>query len=418
MNLFLRLFLFAAMPSLLIFSACSQQNTSQSNQNQSNQNQSSQNQNIQNVSPPAQTATKESGFVYTADERGNSISVIDLATNQAQKIPISVAPHNIQISQDGSLLLVVGAPATGDGGDGHEHGGAVGKLLIFDTAKLNDAPAEVEIGKHPAHVVIDSQGKFIYATNSEDDTVSVVDAAQKKQVKTIATGDFPHGLRISPDGREIYTANVNDGTISVISAAEQKETARIPVGKAPVQVGFTPDGKRVYVSLRDENAVAVIDTATRQKIATVPVGSQPIQMFATPNGRFVYVANQGTEDKPDNTVSVIDTASNKVAATITTGKGAHGVVAGADGKQVFVANTFDDTVSVIDVASQKVVATIPVGDAPNGITFRKASLPECEMMSGGLASFLLLFCFTLFRATVLEKVAASYQITQRMTADR
>lgn len=380
MNLSARLFLFAATPLVLIFAACSGQNVSQTNQNQSSQNQS--NQNNQNASSPAPMAISGSGFVYTADEGGNSISVIDLASNQVRRIPISVAPHNVQISQDGRLLLVVGAPA--EGGHSHEekseepsnakpgegrHSVTGGKLLIFDTAKLDEALAEVEIGKHPAHVVIDPQGKFIFATNSEDDTVSVVDPAQKRVVKTIATGDSPHGLRMSPDGREIYTANTNDETVSVISAAEQKEVARIPVGKAPVQVGFTPDGKKVYVSLRDENAVAVVDTAARQKIASVTVGSQPIQMFATPDGRFVYVANQGTESQPDNTVSVIDAASNKIVAMITVGKGAHGVAAGSD--RVFVTNTFDDTISIIDVAAQKVVNTISVGDAPNGITLRE-----------------------------------------------
>jgi len=363
MNSLFRFFLFAAMPLSLIFSGCNQQSAMPDNQHQSNK----------NILSPTNTATKESGFIYTADERGNSISVVDLAANQAQKIPIGISPHNIQISQDGRLLLVVGAPANGGGHDDSGHGNQSGKLLIFDTEKMNFAAAtEIEIGKHPAHVVIDPQGKFIYATNSEDDTISVIDAAQKKVVKTISTGKMPHGLRMSPDGREIYVANTGDGTVSVVSTVEEKETTRIPVGKAPVQVGFTPDGKRAFVSLRDENAVAVIDTATRQKIASVAVGSQPIQMFATPDGRFVYVANQGTESQPDNTVSVIDTASNKVVATITTGKGAHGVV--ASGNRVFVTNTFDDTVSVIDAVAQKVVNTISVGDAPNGITFRKAEI--------------------------------------------
>ena len=114
---------------------------------------------------------------------------------------------------------------------GGEHDEMNGKLLIFDTEKMNsaDAVAEIEIGKHPAHVIIDSQGKFIYTTNSKDDTISVVDAEQKRVVKTISTGKFPHGFRMSPDGRELYVANVNDGTVSFISTAEQKEIARIPV---------------------------------------------------------------------------------------------------------------------------------------------------------------------------------------------
>lgn len=385
MKLTSRLLLFSAASVSLIFAACGGRNSSAPN----NEAENGQNQNVS--APPNQRAAQTSGFVYTADERGNSISRINLADNQVQKFRISVSPHNVQISRDGQMLLAVGAPANGgghshgaesekhdDGGiksgeHGDEHGGALGKLLIFDAAKIGvDQPSEIEVGRHPAHVVVDSQGKFIYVSNSEDDTVSVVDAAQKKVVNTVKTGKFPHGLRISPDGREIYVANTGDGTVSVIGTSEQKEIARIPVGKAPVQVGFTPDGSRVFVSLRDENSVAVIDAKTRRKIASLSVGNQPIQMFATPDGRFVYVANQGTEDAPDNRVSVIDAQNNTVVATITAGKGTHGVVASDDGSRVFVTDTFDDTVSMIDTATQKVVGTISVGDAPNGITFGKA----------------------------------------------
>ena len=323
--------------------------------------------------------TSQTGFVYTANERDNSISVIDLSTGLAKDIATRITPHNVQVSRDGRLLLVVGPVAAMSGSqsqmkmtDAGEM--ARGRLLILDAEMLTVVSAtDIEIGRHPAHVIIDSQAKRAYVTNSEDDNVLVIDAEQKKTVGEIKTGKFPHGLRMSPDGREIYVANVEDNSVSVIDVAQSKEVTRIPVGKAPVQVGFTPDGRHAYVSLRDENGLAVVDTAQRRKIATVAVGRNPIQVFATPDGRYVYVANQGTETNPDNTVSVIETANNRVVATIVTGKGAHGVVASDDGKLIFVTNIADDTVSVIDIATQAVTRNIKVGKGPNGITFRSAN---------------------------------------------
>ncbi|WP_134724213.1 CopM family metallochaperone [Paracoccus luteus] len=308
------------------------------------------------------------GTVWSADEGGSSISAIELGTGTVTTTPIPVAPHNVDLTPDGRVLLAVGTPASGDHGDGHDHAGGdtAGLLVMLDPQDLSKPAATVEVGAHPAHVVADRQGRAFVALSGGDE-IAVVDLAQAAVATRIKTGAYPHGLRLSPDGTELYVANVEDGSVSVIDTASLTEAARIPVGKAPVQVGFTPDGSRVYVSLRDENRVAVIDTASREVTGRIEVGPNPIQMIATPDGRQVYVANQGTEAAPNDTVSVIDTATGQVVKTLKTGPGAHGVSVSADGAFVFVTNIADDSVSVIDVARQEVIGSVPVGDRPNGI---------------------------------------------------
>jgi YVTN family beta-propeller protein len=326
----------------------------------------------------ASPAAPEQGFVYTADEHGNSLSMIDLSSGQVTSVDVTIAPHNLQISADRRRLFATGPLAQADDahghgnghGDGHGHGDERGRLLVFDAHDLAAGPlADIEVGSHPAHVVIDQAGELAFVTNAEDATVSVVDLGASAVIETITTGAYPHGLRLSPDGGELYVANVLDGSISVIDVEVLAEVARIPVGQAPVQVGFVPDGSRVYVSLRDENAVAVIDTAAREVIDRIAVGRGPIQVYATPDGREVYVANEGTRDNPDDTVSVIDVASSRVVATVTTDAGAHGVVASPDGRYVFVSNIYANSVSAIDTESYEVVAGFAVGRGPNGITF-------------------------------------------------
>jgi YVTN family beta-propeller protein len=308
------------------------------------------------------------GVVYTANEHGNSVSAVDLATGKTTTVDVHITPHNVQASADGRVLLATGSLA--DPGHGHASGHDRGRLLVFDTGSLAAGPvAEVEVGRHPAHVVVDPAGRLAYVTNAEDATVSVVDLARGETVMAVATAAYPHGLRLSPDGRELYVANVKDGSVSVIDTAALAEVARIPVGEAPVQVGFTPDGGRAFVSLRDEDCVAVIETGTRSVVGKISVGRGPIQVYATPDGREVYVANEGTRENPDRRVSVIDLARGEVVATVATGKGAHGVVISPDGRRAFVTNIRDATVSAIDTATREVVVTYAVGAGPNGITY-------------------------------------------------
>ena len=173
----------------------------------------------------SRSRASETGFVYTANERGNSISVIDLSTGPVKDIATPITPHNVQVSRDGRRLFVVGPVAAMTGNQSQmkmKDDGAMarGRLLILDTGTLDvTSAADVEIGRHPAHVIIDAQGKLAYATNSEDNNVSVIDVGQKRIVGEFRTGQFPHGLRMSPDGREIYVANLEDDSVSVINIA-------------------------------------------------------------------------------------------------------------------------------------------------------------------------------------------------------
>lgn len=88
------------------------------------------------------------GVVYTANEHGNSVSAIDLATGRTTTVEVAIAPHNAQTSADGRRLLATGALA--EAGHGHGSGHARGRLLVFDTGRLAAGPiAEIEVGRHP-----------------------------------------------------------------------------------------------------------------------------------------------------------------------------------------------------------------------------------------------------------------------------
>lgn len=309
------------------------------------------------------------GFVFTADERGNTVSRVDLSAGTVTKVAVPVAPHNVQIGADGRHLLVVGAPADAAHGGGHGHAGGSGRLLILDALALEEPAAEIEVGDHPAHVVTDQEGHQAFVTNAGDDTLSVVDLNAGVVVATIPTGGYPHGLRLSPDGQRLLVANVEDGSVSLIDVQTLAEVSRIAVGAAPVQVVFLPDGSRAYVTLRDEDAVAVIDMVSLKVTGRIPVGDGPIQLYATPDGTRIFVANQGTDAAPSDQVSVIAVASGSVIDTVTAGMGAHGVSISTDGAMAFVTNVIDGSLSVIDTVTHEVLATHAVGSGPNGVTY-------------------------------------------------
>ena len=330
----------------------------------------------------AHSAFAATGTVYVADEAANTISVIDATSfKKIGSIPGGSGPHNVQVAPDGKWVWITnnGDPVKAAEMPTErmptqqmpkaEHAAMAGAGAVWAVDTATDAVvAKVPVGKHPAHVVLTSDGRIAYVTNGGDNTVSVLDTAAQRVTAVIAVGASPHGLRISPDGKQVWVANLKSGTVSVIDTDSQKQVAQIVAGKSPAQVGFTPDGRFGFVSLSGENAVAVINPVSRKVVRKIAVGTVPIQLYATPDSAFVLVANQGTPKKPGSAVSMIDLTKMKVVATIKTEAGAHGVVIDRDGRHAFVTNTYANSVSVIDLAKRNVVATVPVGKGPNGIS--------------------------------------------------
>jgi YVTN family beta-propeller protein len=312
------------------------------------------------------------GMVYTANEQGNSISAIALTDGTVETVALPISAHNVQITNDNARLLAVGVAA-----EAHGHTNEVsGLLLVMDPDRLQAGPArKIELGRHPAHVVLDATDRLALITLSDEDVVVVVDLTAGVVTGRIPTGAYPHGLRLHPNGTELWVANVKDGTLSVLDLGGARETARIAVGAAPVQVGFVPSGRRLFASLRDENAVAVVDTGARRLIGKIPVRRGPIQVHASPDGRWLYVANQGSEADPDRCLCILDVERLQVAAQVPVGLGAHGVTVSPDGT-VFVSNIVEGTVSAVDPVGQRVMRTFRVGAGPNGITFRPQTGPK------------------------------------------
>ena len=90
---------------------------------------------------PAPAVMSEEGVVYTANERGNSISAIDVSTGHVRNIATPLTPHNVQVSRDGRLLLAVGPAADMTGNQSPmkmTDGGKMvrGRLLILDAETL------------------------------------------------------------------------------------------------------------------------------------------------------------------------------------------------------------------------------------------------------------------------------------------
>lgn len=113
-----------------------------------------------------------------------------------------------------------------------------------------------------------------YVSNTNDNTVSVIDTATNTVIATIPV-DSPFDVAITPDGTRVYVVNASD-TVTVIDTATNTVIATILAGSHAHAIAFTPDGSLAYVTSFFTDTVLVVETVTNTVVDTVPVGSAPL----------------------------------------------------------------------------------------------------------------------------------------------
>jgi len=126
----------------------------------------------------------------------------------------------------------------------------------------------------------------VFVTNEKSNDVTVIDAATRAVVKTVAVGQRPRGVTVSPDGRRVYVANSNSDSVSIIDARELTVLKTVPAGTDPEGLTLDRTGTHLYVVNENELTVTVLDVATLTIVRKIEVGKEPETAVRSPDGRW------------------------------------------------------------------------------------------------------------------------------------
>ena len=153
----------------------------------------------------------------------------------------------------------------------------------------------------------------VWASNNFDGSVSRINPATNRVVKTIKTGGQPSNFAVAADALWVGSNATSGQDVFRIDPATNTSTA-VHVGHDSPS-GIVTSADAVWTANGGDDTVTRIDPSTKAVVATLKVGSKPAQGAAAPNGT-IWIPNFN-----DNTISVIDPKTNAVVATIKTGKG-------------------------------------------------------------------------------------------------
>jgi YVTN family beta-propeller protein len=116
----------------------------------------------------------------------------------------------------------------------------------------------ISVGHGPEGFDLSPDGKEIWAANSHDGTVSIIDVAKKVVMVSLDVPTrFANRLKFTPDGKLVFISDLGSSDLVVVDAANRKEVKRIKLGGGSAGILMQPDGARAYVAVGSDNGVAV-----------------------------------------------------------------------------------------------------------------------------------------------------------------
>src|SRR5438309_8104 len=229
--------------------------------------------------------------------------------------------------------------------------------LRYGSRMREAAYATIPVGKRPRGVAVSPDGRRVYVTNSNSDSLSVINAKTLEVLSTVPAGIDPEGLTVNRAGTALYVVNENELSVTVLDVASLAVRKKIAVGKEPETAVASPDGRWIAVSNETSDDVHVIATASDTVVKQIAVPKNPRGMRFTADSRQLFVASEQA-----HVVSVIDMAEMRVVKSAATGGSRPvDIVLTPDGSRLYVSHGQSGDVRVLDSASLNVLAVIPVG---------------------------------------------------------
>lgn len=182
-------------------------------------------------------------ILYAVTKENNSLYITDLTEKKVTKqVPLGGEGYTCLLSPDKKMLF-----ATCWGCD---------KVVLFDT-ELEKITGTIPVGDNPNDMCITRNGKFLYVSNANDNSVSVISLEQKRVIEILNSALYPgspsgstaNSLALSNDEKTLYIANADNNCLAVFDVSNPGKSFSkgfIPTGWYPTCVRVI--GDNVFVA--------------------------------------------------------------------------------------------------------------------------------------------------------------------------
>lgn len=249
------------------------------------------------------------GYLYICNNETDSISKVHLDTFKEEKI-ISLKRDSTKVGPHG-LYCVKNTLYCAN---------CFGNSISRINLKKGDAVETYEIGMQCNDIfVID---KRAYIACGDCNSVIVWDIVEKKIIKEIPVGNYPHSLCYFDN--LLVVTNMHNDSLTIIDIRSDEVIKDIAIGEYPIKVRYDRQSKCIYVcesylGSEREGVLRIINAKDFSTVCKVNVGKGAADVYI--NKKNIYVSNIS-----DGSVSFIDLNEIREVKRVNMGKMPRGIV--------------------------------------------------------------------------------------------
>ena len=228
--------------------------------------------------------TPDQAVLAVAEPSIGQVALIDTGDWSIKRRIAVAGAERLSLARDGLLLASYrAASADRDAESG---------IALVDLTAAAQAPLLIATGAGPHDIVVDAEGRLGFATNAGADTVSVIDLAAARIVRTVPTGHRPVALAYSALARRAYVA-AEDGSITVVGADSSAPLATIAGPRGTTALRLAPGGRFLLAASPQAGQLVVLDTATDRIVQHIALTGEPDAIGFSDH--VVYIRHRASE---------------------------------------------------------------------------------------------------------------------------
>lgn len=303
------------------------------------------------------------GILIVANTGSDSLTLIDLKThyiintiyldtvNNAKKLDKSnsdvpcVGPHQVIYGGSKTLYSV------------NSYNNSVYKINMFNN-KIEDV---VLVGSFPSHMQL--YNGCIYVTNSDSNSISIIDESEFRIIETIPVGERPHDIKIDSAKNVIYVANNNGYSISVIDLKQSKEK-KINLKYNPLHILLSNEILVILCQPSNGNLcsnILFLNIASNEVIRNIELPGFTFDMTVSKEEDIIYVTNA-----EDGCIYKVNIFWGKIISKQYIGGMPNNII--INSTEAYISDVLENKLTVFDIKQDKIVDEIYVGLEPNSLT--------------------------------------------------
>lgn len=160
-------------------------------------------------------------------------------------------------------------------------------------------------------MAVNKERSFLYLVNSFDDSIFKVDLIKKKIINAIYAGSNPSHIQLLDD--LIIVTNSDSNSISIIDENSFTLVENISVGIKPHDIKVDENTNKIYVSNSNGFSLNVISLYD-DNIETIKLNTHPLHLYILNN--FMYILSSQTNGMNCSYITKLDLKTHKVIKSI------------------------------------------------------------------------------------------------------